>query len=226
MEFINTADTLSYMYRYLLKYVGTYRVKAEYDWFTNDFPRNENSGIEDSFEDLYIPCSKGVIKHTYLGNDILALCFYDKAKTGLTVFESLQKKYPKLEMELDDDTPDVFIYFQADDIKKIATIVKPKTAGAKINPFSDKNLPKMAYKIPSKNLTELYAITHDLNRIDTMQFFRQVNKDYIAKMPKALKQEIKSTRLGQKEFFHYKGLWADYMKYVKKKFTKYQHTHA
>lgn len=226
MEFISTADTLNYMYRYLLKYVGTYRVKAEYDWYTQDFPRNETNGIEDSFEDLYIPCSKGLIKHTYLGNDILVLCFYDKFKTGLNTYELLQKKYPKLDLQFDDENPDAFIYFDAKDIKKIATVVKPKTTGAKINPFSDKNLPKMQYKIPSKDLADLYAITQHMSRVDTMHFFQQVNKAFLATLSKDLKQELKTTRLGQREFIHYKGLWEKYVKYVKKKYDKQTNMHA
>ena len=82
MEFVNTKNTLSYMYRYLLKYVGTYRVKADYDYATEDFPRTADGGIDASFDDLYIPCVKGIIKHTYLGNDILSCCFYEKAQTG------------------------------------------------------------------------------------------------------------------------------------------------
>ena len=62
-----------YMYRYLLKYVGTYRVLAEYDVELKDFPRDETGTIDPSFEDLYIPCRRGVIKHSYKDKDILVL---------------------------------------------------------------------------------------------------------------------------------------------------------
>ena len=44
---------------YLKKYVGTYRVKAEYDVATNDFPRNEDGSIDSTFEDIYIDCANG-----------------------------------------------------------------------------------------------------------------------------------------------------------------------
>ena len=64
MEFVNTKNTLSYMYRYLLKYVGMYRVKAELDDAKKDFPREDTGEVDKSFEDLYIPCAKGIIKHT------------------------------------------------------------------------------------------------------------------------------------------------------------------
>lgn len=226
MEIINNANTLTYMYRYLLKYVGTYRVKAEIDYFKNDFPRNDAGQIDESFDDLYIPCAKGVIKHTYLGNDILVVCFYDKIGTANNVYKELLNKYPKLDIEFENDGCDGFIYFDSHDINKIATIIKPRTSGAKINPFSNTNLPKPEYKIPSKDLNDLYSITKDLDRIHTMQFFKQVNVDFTKKLTKELKQELKQTRLGFREFIHSKNLWQDYVKFVTKSYSKYLKKYA
>ena len=226
MEFKCTEETLETMYRYLLKYVGTYRVKAEYDLSTNDFPKNQNGQLDESFEDLYIPCSKGVIKHTYLGTDVLVCCFYGKSQQGKNVFNALVQKYPKIDFEYDDEGIDSFIYFDASNIKKVATIVKPKTAGAKIDPFSSKNLPKLNYKIPSKDLMELYDITKDLSRTDTMHFFKDANSAYLTKFNKKEKAELKESRLSLRDFIHYKGMWENYLKYIKRKYTKYSNTNA
>jgi len=44
------------MFRYLLKYVGTYRVKSYYDLDTLDFPRDAYGNINPTFDDLYIKC--------------------------------------------------------------------------------------------------------------------------------------------------------------------------
>ena len=52
-------------FRYLEKYVGKYCVRAELDPDTNDFPRDSNGKIYESFEDLYIPCTKGIIINRY-----------------------------------------------------------------------------------------------------------------------------------------------------------------
>ena len=222
-EFTN--DTLNYMYRYLLRYVGTYRVRALYDVEKEDFPRLDNGSIDPSFEDLYISCSRGIIKHTYRGNDILVLCFYDKVGTTNNVYKEIKEKYPKLDIEKEICGSDGFIYFNSKDIKKIATIVKPKTSGAKIDPFSNKNLPKIEYKIPSKDLSELYTLTKDLSKIETMQFFKRVNSDFIKEIKKLNgkafngKEEYKKSRLGSKEFIHSIGLWDKYIKYVKKQLS-------
>ena len=214
------------MYRYLMKYVGTYRVKAELDLHTNDFPRLDNGEIDTSFDDLYIPCTKGVIKHTYIDDDVLSCCFYDKAQQARNVYLALKEKYPKLLIELEDDGMDGIIYFNAKDIKKVATIVKPKTSGKDIPPFSEKNLPKIQYTIPAKDLSDLYAITQSLSRGQTMQFFKKTNDDFIKSLPKADKVALKESRLGRREFIHYRGLWEKYLKYVKRKFTKYSEQNA
>lgn len=221
MEFVNTKNTLSYMYRYLLKYVGTYRVKAELDINKQDFPREETGELDKSFEDLYIPCAKGIIKHTYLGNDVLALCFYDKAQQGRNIFSALTEKYPKLQLVLDDDGTDCLIYFNAQDIKKIATICNPRTSGKDIQPFSVKNLPKVDYKIPSADLTQLYEITRDLSKTDTLQFFKKVNTDFIKTLDKQTQLKKKQSRLGTREFIHSLGLWNKYLTYVKRKYKKF-----
>lgn len=226
MEYTFTEDTLNYMYRYLLKYVGTYRVRAVYDIEKEDFPRTKTGGIDPTFEDLYINCTRGVIKHTYKGNDILVLCFYEKVGTTNNVYKEIKEKYPKLDIEKEFCGSDGFIYFHAKDIKKIATIVKPKTSGAKIDPFSNKNLPKVVYKIPAKDMAELYSLTEELSKTETMHFYKKVNSDFINGVRKLngekfnAKEELKKSRLGSREFIHSVGLWDKYLTYVKKQLKK------
>jgi hypothetical protein len=56
------------------KYKNKFRVKADYDLSTNDFPRDELGNIDSSFDDFYIPCaSKGKIRH-YEQNILLYYC--------------------------------------------------------------------------------------------------------------------------------------------------------
>ena len=55
-------------FRYLEKFVGTYRVLPQLDLLTNNFPRTENGSIDPSYEDMFIACTKGEIRHTYNDN--------------------------------------------------------------------------------------------------------------------------------------------------------------
>lgn len=215
-----TQSTLKYMYRYLEKYIGTYRVLAEYDKETLDFPRLEDGKIDPSFEDLYIPCKRGVIKHTYIGDDVLALCFYDKAKTGHNVAKEINDKYKKkVEIVVEDFGDDCYIYFDAGDLKKIAAVVKPRTSGASIKPFSNKNLPKNDYKVPATELSRLYKITEDMDRVTKMQFIKKCNAEFLDSLSTKkfdAKADMKAIRLNVKEYIHYKGEWENYLDFVRK----------
>lgn len=208
------------MFRFLEKYTGTYRVLGCLDLSTNDFPRDENGNIDSSYDDLYIPCSRGksVIKHTYEDNK-LVLCFYNKCSTARNVYKELKDKYKKLDIEFEDSGEDGLIYFNADDIKKIATIVKPKTSGASIKWNSVKNLPKVKYEIPTEDLKRLSDITKNLSRTDKMQFGRKLSLEFLESYK--LKDEQKQSRLSPKEFIHSKDLWDDYMIKAKKEVKKY-----
>jgi len=56
------------------RYKNKYRVKADYDLSTNDFPRDELGNIDSSFDDFYIPCAnKSKIRH-YEQNILLYFC--------------------------------------------------------------------------------------------------------------------------------------------------------
>ena len=208
------------MYRYLEKYVGTYRVLGHLDSYTHDFPRNEYGEIDDSYEDLYIPCSRGKceIKHTY-DKDKLVACFYNKSSTAKNVYKEIKDKYKNIDIEFEDIGEDGLIYFLADDIKKIATIVKPKKSGASIKWSSVKNLPKKEYKIPDKDLKQYNEIVKCLDRTQKLQFGKKIITSVMNK--NNLKEKQKISRLSSKEFIHSIGLWDEYIKEAEKEIKNY-----
>lgn len=122
-----------YMYRYLERYHGKYRVLSDYDYYTLDWPRDENGKIDDSFEDLYIPCKKGIIRHTYEDYDLLVLCFYDKNESvSKAIYDEIKKKYPDANVRYEKDGRDQFIYFYDKDFDNIAKVIKPRVSGKTI----------------------------------------------------------------------------------------------
>ena len=157
------------MFRYLERhYTGIYRVKAHYDLETLDFPRDEAGGVDNEYDEQYIPCKKGEIRHTYRntrGKDIL-VWYCDNIRTGLAVYNELKERFPDVDWEVDEDLgfgkediycnlgrkKDVMIYFEAENIDKVAEVVGATTRGASIRPYSVKNLPKVPYTIPEKDL--------------------------------------------------------------------------
>lgn len=213
------------MFRYLEKYVGKYRVLAPYDLDTKRFPVNDTGGVDDSFDDLYIPCRKGVIKHTY-EQDRLAVWFYSKSTQGKNVYKALTKKYPKLDLKYEDYEEDCAIYFNSEDINKVSTIVKPRTSGASVKPYSSKNLPKPDYNIPGKDLARLYSITKDMDRVTKMHFIKACNKEFNNTINKIkgkkydAEKERKESNMKPKEFIHSIGLWDDYIEFVSEQYNK------
>ena len=215
------ANLISYMYRYLEKYTGKYRVLANYDVNTNDFPRDSNNTIDESFDDLYIPCKKGIIKHTYDDYDKLALCLYDKRPSvAKSIFDDINNKYSNLDIELISEGNDNYIYFYDKDISKIATIVKPKTSGAKIKWNDNRNLPKVEYSIPIEDINKYTKIISKIPKNKKMIFIKTCNSEFLESISKKdfdAKLDMKLSRLSTKEYIHSKDLWDKYLKFIKKK---------
>lgn len=160
---------------YLKRYVGTYRVKADIDLDTNDFPRMENGTLDPSFDDYYIDCKNDIkIRH---GVGSVLSCYIPSRTRGMNTLKQIYeeralKDAPKeqaatqkylenlckalvaenilVSAEVLDG--EVYFEFKADMIDYIAKLVGAKTYGATISPLSPKNLPRTPYKIPDKDL--------------------------------------------------------------------------
>lgn len=218
MEMTYTPNTLDYMFRYLEKFVGKYRILAHIDEETNKFPTSED------YEDFYIPCNNGCeIKSTYLGDDILALCFYDKYSTAKNVSKKLSEMKIEHEDDITDTCIDAHIYFNAKDMDKVAKLVKAKTSGKQISPMSTRNLKKTKstrYIIPKEDLDKLYKNTNDMGRTEKLHFFKKANREYITKLDKETKQnnkeKMKIDGLGTKEYIHSIGYWDKYVRFINK----------
>lgn len=160
------------MSAYLRKYVGIYRVKADYDWDTGDYPRLENGNLDPSFDDLYIFCKNDIKIRHGVGN--ILSCYIPSKGRGLNILreiyqDKISKTLPKekssyceklcgklieeeilVSIEVLDG--EVYFEFKATMIDYIAKLVGASSYGASIQPFSPKNLPKTPYKIPDKDL--------------------------------------------------------------------------
>ncbi len=219
---------------------GKYRILAELDSKTNDFVKDKDENLETSFSDFYIPCAyNNKIVHgtqsnmgAYItskqrGTSILKQIWIDNTSEPLPKENADTKKYcENLCKELVNKNIlsnaeildfEVFFIFNVKDIEYYAKLLKAKTSGAKISPFSKKNLPKIKYTIPKKDLDE-YKIaikdfpTRDLGKriiVDGI-FIKKCNKDFLKK------NKIKNnTNMKDKEYIHSTGNWEKYINYLK-----------
>lgn len=221
------------MSNYLLKYKGKYRILPTLEEDTHDFPRHWNGTIDDS--DIYIACQ--------YGNKIFC---YGRYKGSRTVWleayipsigrgRNIKKELDQLKIEYQKYTEtdsEVLFRFQSKDIDVVAQLLKAKTFGASISPFSSKNLPKSDIKIPSseieryKEITALvkegdFLIIHKITtaflRSELQRKYRKNDRlfDYKSDMKRlCLKRQTK-------EYIYVKGLWNEYLDYLKKEVDQF-----
>lgn len=201
------------MSRYLQRYVGEYRVIAEYDQSTNDFVRDENGNIDPSFDDLYIPCKNGG-KILYKGRGILQYYNENKRK-GANIMKEIQNKSDvySLIIEIDYTDYEMSFCFCAGDLRAFQPFISPKTYGASISPFSNKNLPKVPYKIPKSDsdkyksiITNLYSETPLAIARITKKFINSLDVDGVDGATAKKKMCLRN-----KEFIHKTGHWNEYL---------------
>lgn len=214
-------DDYNPMFRHLEKYVGTYRVLAHYDLNKNDFPRNSKGELDETFDDLYIPCARGIILHTYT---VGKMCWYIVGiGKGRNAVKDIDKTYKgKVEYKAEETSDEVLIYFDEKDMKKICALAKPRTAGKNIKPYSRANLPTTKYEIPEEDLKKYTDLLVDMDKTTKMHFSKAVIKgfDAIIQKKKGKRFKIAEDRdisgLSSKEYIHSLGMWEEFIKYAKK----------
>lgn len=222
------------MNHYLMKYKGTYRVLPELDINTNDFPRDSNGNIENSCG-LYITCQGGAKIYDY-GKDgkYMQLCAYIPSRTrGRNITKKLDGIGVKYS-NYDETDEEVTFLFPSTEIDKIAKMLKAKTSGANISPFSNKNLPKNTVEIPTEQMQEYKKVTSRLNKGDTL-VIKNINSsfmnDILAKKlrekgkrkPFDFKSDQKTLGLSRdtKGYIFVKGLWNEYLEYLAAKIDEH-----
>ncbi len=242
---------------YLRRYVSKFRVKADYDLSTNDFPRDEQGNIDSSFDDFYIPCAnKGKIRH-YEQSILLYYCpsiikfknilrkIYEDKIGSLDKFtltkkvkdkEIISYDYESIIKELLDKQILLYIEeyenegefrFKTDLMGYIAELVKAKTSGANISPFSIKNLPSIKYNIPEEDLIKYKEIIKVLEKKEMYSVAQWAKKfDKVIQSKKGKKYDINAERkrscLSGKEYIHSIGLFDIYLKFLQEQVLLYQ----
>jgi hypothetical protein len=123
---------------YLLKYKGQYRLKAPYDFRTNEFPRDEKGNYADN--DIYIDCKHGNQIYHYGGKELVA--YITSLGRGRNIIKKLKEmKKEDIILKVIESDEEVLIHFHVKDIELFAYLLGARTSGAGISPFSVKNLP-------------------------------------------------------------------------------------
>ena len=230
------------------KYKGKYRLKCEVDKVTNDFPKTLKDTYEDA--DVYIDCSfgnkiygKGILQSYILslqrGRNIIRKLYAEninpenvsilKSEKGTTYKIIDHKQFnsdiknSKFIFDILETNSEVMFKFYEKNSDKIIPLLKPKTSGADISPFSSKNLPKIEYLIPKDELREYEDIIAPLKEDGKLLALSKLTQNYIKLLSKKrlyrgvdMKTYMRKKMLKGKEFIHSEGHWNDYLKYLRK----------
>ena len=222
------------MANYILKFKGCYRLKAEIDQNTMDFVRREDGSIEDI--DVYIDCRYGnriyTFGHINNAKPVWLIAHIPSIKRGRNIVEVLKEKNIELVDILENDK-EVEFKFKAADIEIVAELMKAKTSGCNISPFSVKNLPKSDVEIPTEEIARYKEITSVVPKTDlllisklTNEFLENILQKTIRRITQDKKYDYKSDMkklmLARqiKEFIWVKSCWNEYLSYLENEITK------
>ena len=209
-------------------YKGKYRVKAHYDLSTNDFVRDAEGELDDSFGDFYLSGRSGIEIHHGVGSELA--CYIPKLKLGnnvlrgyyeATIGNSTNKSVDKIVDELrnagfinDVDIMDweVYFTFNAEHLDTLAPIIKLKTSGASTSPFSTRNLPKAPYTIPKKDMDKYKKARGDMPGLIIAKAQEEFVETYCDADAKA---QMRLEMLKTNNWLHKHGYWDDYCKWLK-----------
>lgn len=222
----------NYLYKH---YKGKYRVLADYDIETNDFPRDEQGNIDEDFNDFYIPGKKNVqIRHA--GNNKLG-CYVFSTTLGRNILASiyereLNKNPPKKINTLADELikeniiteityydGEILFIFPASYLEQWHDIFKLKKTGANISPLSSKNLPKSQYVINKKDEEEYNTLLKDLNKQQKLLITKRATNNITSKFTKKQKTEMRQLCMKPKQYIHYIGKWDKLLNEIRKEIT-------
>lgn len=200
-----------------------YRVVADYNKVTNDFPRTKDGMLDDSFEDVYIKCSHGNMIYSY-GKGVL-VAYIPSTIRGKNILNSTEES-KVFNIEILDK--EVSFRFKYKDLDEVATLLKARNNQKNqdgeynyISPFSTKNLPKTKLKLPDDKLHTYKEIIAKLGD-NSMLIIKDINNNFINSLTNKkytiddIKADMKLKGLKGKEYFYSLELWDSYIEFMNK----------
>ena len=197
------------------KFKGTYRIKVPYNQWTNDFTRKLDGTLEDI--DCYIDCLHGN-KVFHYGRDVLQ-AYIPSLGRGRNILKAID---PSIIFDTEETDSEILFKFKYNDSDKIIPLLKPKTIGSNISPFSIKNLPKnKEFKIPDEELEAYKTIVAKIP-LERILSITHCTVDFIKTLAtkknpmENIKADMRLKGLKGKEYIYSIGQWHNYITYLER----------
>lgn len=205
----------------LTHYKGVYRIKTEYDLSTNQFPRKLDGTLEDI--DCFIDCQHCNRIYSF-GHGILQ-AYIPSIGRGHNIIKYITENFGQdIIFDIEETDSEVLFKFNAKNDDKIIPLLKPKTSGASISPFSSRNLPRINYKIPDEQFAMYKNIVDKIPRERILDITHSTNKFIKSLVTKKntiekIKADMALKGIKGKEYIHSIGKWNEYISYLKENLT-------
>ena len=187
------------------------------------FPRKLDGTYEDM--DIYISCQHDM-KIFYYGRNTLQ-AYIPSLIRGHNIIKAINENFGQDKIfDIEETDAEVLFKFKTKDANDVIPLLKPKTSGANISPFSSKNLPKNKYyKIPDEDLVKYKSIVSKIPKERILDITHITNKFLKSLATKKntyddIKNDMALKGLKGKEYIHSIGLWDKYIDYLRKEFEK------
>lgn len=199
------------------KFKGTYRIKVPYNQWTNDFTRKLNGNLEDV--DCYIECQYG--NKIFHDNRDILIAYIPSLGRGHNILKAINGTDQSIIFNIEETDSEILFKFKYADSSKIIPLLKPKTSGAGISPFSSKNLPRnKEFKIPDEDLNLYKEIVAKIPQERILDLTHSTNSFIKSLATKKnpienIKADMKLKCLKGKEYIYSIGQWTEYIKFLK-----------
>lgn len=207
------------------KFKGKYRLKVPINKATNDFSRKLNGSYEDI--DMFIECQYGN-KVFHFGGSILQ-AYVPSIGRGHNVIKAIKEQFHgDIIFDIEETSQEILFKFHYKDSDKIIPLLKPKTNGANISPFSSKNLPRNKdYKIPDEEFSAYKEIVAKIPPERILMLTHSTNYYLKSLATKKntwdnIRADMKLKGLKGKEYIHSIGKWDEYIEYLRKELDECQ----
>ena len=182
-----------------------------------------NRKLDGTFEDVdcFIDCLYGNRIYYYGRNKLHA--YITSVGRGHNIIKAIKQQFQgEIIYDIEETDDEILFKFSTKDADKIIPLLKPKTSGSNISPFSSKNLPKnKEFKIPDETLIAYKNIVAKIPRENVLTITHKTNSFLKSLATKKntwenIKADMALKGLKGKEYIYSIGKWNDYIKYLEK----------
>ena len=138
---------------------------------------------------------------------------------GHNIVKTIQQSDPPLIFDIEETDSEILFKFKYVNSDKIIPLLKPRTSGSQISPFSSKNLPKSNFKIPDDKLTQYKQIVSKIPPEKLLTLSRMTYSYLQTLVTKKntwenIKSDMRLKCVKGKEYIYMIDKWEEYLKYL------------